>query len=211
MDSLTFLASLIGSVIWPLTLIIVLILFRTQLNDLVKTLKNLRYKELEINFNEEIGKIEKIVDEKELLPSTMKNGDKDNLREKYFELISSLEEHIISVADISPTASISLIWSILERQIRLAAMRVPTNRPPDMRINVQQYMQIFFERGYITKNTTLIFKELYNLRNKAVHNDPGILLITRNDVVEYWSLTKVILEKIALLGISEAKHLEIKY
>ena len=50
MDVLTFIATLIDSLVWPIIIIVFVVLLRKPLSDLIPFLERLRYKDFELQF-----------------------------------------------------------------------------------------------------------------------------------------------------------------
>lgn len=66
MDWLTFVATVAGSVAWPVTALIIVHLVRKPLVELLPTLKSAKYKELELEFGEKLGQLESQAEEANL-------------------------------------------------------------------------------------------------------------------------------------------------
>jgi len=103
MDWLTFAASIINSVAWPIVIIIVVLLFRSNILDILPSLSKLKYKGIEVEFRKELYKLKEKVVEDELL---------------YNNYVMSLElerkrNHLAQIALISARAAIVESWEQL--------------------------------------------------------------------------------------------------
>ena len=63
MDWLQFLASIIGSLAWPLALVVIVLILRRQLVDILRRLKRLKYGEAEAEFGEKLEEVEEDIAE----------------------------------------------------------------------------------------------------------------------------------------------------
>ena len=57
MDWITFLSKLIDSVVWPVSIIILALIFRSPLSELIQVLKKFKYKGFELEFDSEVKKL----------------------------------------------------------------------------------------------------------------------------------------------------------
>jgi hypothetical protein len=87
-------------VIWPATVLIVVLILRRPLTRLLESTKKLKYKELELEFSKGIEQVQ--AEAKEALPEVL---DKNK---------SSVEVDLYGLASISPTAAITEAWRAVE-------------------------------------------------------------------------------------------------
>lgn len=57
MDVLTFISELIKSLAWPVAIIILVILLRKPIVELIPLLRRLKYKDLELEFSQEVTEL----------------------------------------------------------------------------------------------------------------------------------------------------------
>jgi len=57
MDALTFISELIKAVAWPVTAIALVVLLRKPIVELIPLLRRLKYKELELEFAQEVSEL----------------------------------------------------------------------------------------------------------------------------------------------------------
>lgn len=67
MDTLTFLSSVIGSLAWPATIVVLVFALRNQLPDIVRSLKSIEYKDFKMTFERKVKEV--AADVKEALPA----------------------------------------------------------------------------------------------------------------------------------------------
>jgi len=92
------LKSLVGSLSWPITLIICLLILRKQLNALISKIGKLKYGDLEADFSREVRKIS--VNIKEITPDIIE-PEKNSTK--------TFVEEIEEIANISPKAAIPYV------------------------------------------------------------------------------------------------------
>src|SRR5690606_42060334 len=57
MDALTFLSEIIRSVAWPVTVVVLVVVLRKPLVELIPLLRRLKYKELELEFSQQVSEL----------------------------------------------------------------------------------------------------------------------------------------------------------
>lgn len=160
MDWLTFLSRVIDAIAWPGTVLVVIFLVRKELPAIVRSLRRLKYKDLELEFGVTVKAVANEV--KEAIPAptepTLLPAQSNT------DALARLQ----SIADISPRAAILEAWLFVEaaaadviRKKNVArAVRYPG--PQRLRDNLQQ-AEVLNERQL------WVFESLRRLRNEAVH------------------------------------------
>src|ERR1051325_1135276 len=111
MDWLAFFASIIASLAWPLTVIILVILLRDPLTRVLLTLTHLKYKDLEIDFKRELEELEekaKAIDVKPQLPEIRASEKKDTL-----QFLAEARQ----LAAQWPEGAVTLAWQAVEHEL----------------------------------------------------------------------------------------------
>ena len=157
MDILTFTLEVIKATAWPLSAILIVILLKEPLAALLKQMKTLKYKDVEIDFGEKIDSVTQEAS-KELpeVPATTEVED----------------EKIKELAQLSPRGAVLEAWINVESAFKEAAQR---HGFIDDKINPFQpgkFSSIIYQfqvSEHIGKGTIEIFQKLNRLRNEAVH------------------------------------------
>ena len=121
MDFLTFISNIIDSIAWPTSVIVLAFLFQSPLSKILESLTNLKYKDLSVNFKNELNDIEETADQDNSLEQNTTSENNSNI-----EVTKTREEEIEQVAFISPQAAIPLAWSSVEQAL-LKAVNKPFN------------------------------------------------------------------------------------
>src|SRR5262245_24456347 len=144
-------------VIWPVTVLILVLILRRPLIALLQSTKKLKYKDLELEFRKGIEQVQ--AEAKEALPEVL---DKNK---------SSVEIDLYGLAQISPTAAITEAWRAVESSAKsLIAFKghkldYEVDRP-------YKLIQDVLVRGkIIDQRRGKIFNDLRQLRNKIVHTE----------------------------------------
>jgi len=163
MDILAFVASIVGSLAWPVTVLIALILLRKQIIDLIPGIRRLKYKDLEVDFGKELEKIEKNVRTIEAppparmpLPAGMQP---ESLPKTQAELLERL-------ATLSPNAAILESWRNVERALDYYFKSRSVERP----LSGQAIAGHLDYDPNFPPQLVSAYQELRLLRNKAAHD-----------------------------------------
>ena len=159
MSWLEFFSKIIDSLAWPASILFVLYIIRGELPTIARSLKKLRYKDLELEFEKTA---QEIVEKAKLsLPET-KNIQLSGQSQD--ELI----DRLISVSELSPRSAILEAWLVVEAAaVDVAKKKGISNfksHPGPMRL--RDYL---VKGDLLNKDQQEIFEQLRFLRNEAVH------------------------------------------
>lgn len=160
MDILIFILEIIRALCWPVTVLILVTLLRKPLGILLTTLKNLKFKELEISFSQEIRELEDKIPEdiKDLPPEKRATEETQSESERLNRLLKD-----------SPRSAIIDAWRIVE----LAAGQAFHKQNPIPKIpnwNIKEILVSLETDGFVTEATGNYFRALNQLRNQAIYN-----------------------------------------
>lgn len=153
MDWLQFSASIVGSIAWPLAAIIIVALFRKVLVALLSKLTKLKYGDIEATFGEALEQAER---EGAALPEPAQGE----------QLPPALDD----LAKYSNNSAIFIAWLEVEAALldrARSAGLLKTN------MSALQAARELFGRQMLNKQTYQITRDLFNLRNIAVHPASG--------------------------------------
>ena len=178
MDKLEFFSSIIKSVAWPAVLLIIVVLLRKPIIKILSNLHKVTYNNLEMDFTNKLEEIEVTLEDKQLPEVNNQFNNTDS--------------EIKTVAEISPAASITMSWSMVEKEIMSTVKRIaispdyPPYNSPLKNINLLK------ESGTIDLDTLNSLNELRELRNKAVHGHMSVEKITYLEAIKFYDLSKKI-------------------
>ena len=162
---------LVSSLAWPITVLVIVFVFRSELAKAFSRLSNLKYKELEVKFGTDLEKVEKeakLINLKTHIEVTTNTSAKLSVDSEY--------EQLIKIAELSPRAAITAAWFEIEK----AAKEVITNaglklKRPENVIEVVNYL---VKERLFNESAISVFNNLRRLRNEATHAPEFVLSIS---------------------------------
>jgi len=178
MDWLQFLASVIGSTAWPISLVVCVFLLRRELIHLLSRLRRFKYGGAEAEFGEKLEEVAQEIDE---LPSPSPNVAKAEVAKpdlSDFELFSNNSAVFVSWLEVE-----SAILNLARK-----ANLLQVNMPASLAAN------LLLKRELIDFPTYRAIQELLDLRNLAVHPTKA-RLVSKEDADRF----KVLASKVAAI------------
>ncbi len=173
MDTLTFIIELIQILIWPVTVLVIFLLLRSQIEQLFPSLQRFSYGGLELDFSRQVQELS--LRARQSLPAPAANSD-----------LQAERQHLIDLAAVSPRAAVLEGWLQVERAALDAAKRHSLNLPSREARSPLLLGQALEDASIISDNTTAIYHRLRNLRNIAAHANQ--FLIDPDLAIEYTDL-----------------------
>lgn len=179
MDFLTFLAQLIDSLAWPVTVLVVVWLLRRPLAQLLPEVRKVKYGDFEAEFGREVEELRERMAEVMPPPKT---------EPEEAESFGRLED----LAKVAPNAAVLQAWNEVEsaaRNLLEARGRTVDADSPTPYLRIERMLQ----RGELVEERKVkIFKDLRRLRNKVAH--AAGYEITRAQAEEYIELALALRE-----------------
>ncbi len=179
-----FISSLVNSLAWPISLVIILIIFRKYIIKIIPSIEKLKYKDFEVEFSKTM---------KELMDKSKEDIEKQSIKENKLKI--SAENKLFGLVDISPRSAILESWLLVET----AASKALQRKDPEM--IKKTYMIAPLRLGeYLNRNQLInanqleIFNKLREIRNKAVHVSEAQFNV--NEVTEYIKLSLLLTNQI---------------
>ncbi|MBN4054332.1 hypothetical protein JYT87_01350 [Nitrospira defluvii] len=160
MSWLEFIAKIIDSLVWPASILFVLFILRGELPAIARSLKKLRYKDLELEFEKSA---QEIVEKAKLsLPETSKNIQLSGQSQD--ELI----DRLVSISELAPRSAILEAWLVVEAAAVDVAKKkgISTFKSYPGPMRLRDYL---VKGDLLNKDQQAVFEQLRNLRNEAVH------------------------------------------
>lgn len=153
----TFTSNLVGDLAWPAVVAAALVIFRKPISALIRSLKSLRWREWEADFE---GRVEEAKEVAEALPATLETTVEFPAPTV---TTASWGEDLEGVAEDSPTAAVLDAWRRVEGEVRRLAQ--PYGRGSTIRA-----AQRLAEGGVIPRPVLSVILDLGGLRNQLAHN-----------------------------------------
>jgi uncharacterized protein YutE (UPF0331/DUF86 family) len=180
LDWLTFITELIKSLIWPLTVLVIVILLRKPIAGLIPLLQRIRYKDIELEFGRQIREVRAEANEE--LPPPKKAED----------AIEQAADPLFELARVSPRASVLEAW----RQVETAALDAVQRNSVSLKYreagSSTRVIRALENANVVDPAAMAIFHDLRALRNLAAHA-PEYALSTEA-VTEYVELARRLID-----------------
>ncbi len=181
MDGFAFIAEIIKAVAWPSAVIALVILLRKPIVELVPLMKKLKYKELELEFAQEIEELKSHVGN----ALTKRNGEPD------LQTVSSKAMDLVSY---SARAAIIEAWIELEAVAVEKASSFWNQAPSEAFRNDPKLGDYLHKCKVLDDKQVVIYKKLRKLRNKSAHSED--LNLSEKDARSYVNMASILIEKI---------------
>jgi hypothetical protein len=158
-DGLTFTSNIISTLAWPITVIILFFILRSELPNIAKSIKKFKYKDVELEFGAAVQAV--AAEAKGSLPASKSNIIAGKTTE-------DIKNRLDTVAEIAPRAAILESWI----QVEAAAADVIHKKGLDSKVSAlgpARLLATLKNEGILNGKQTLIFEQLRMLRNEAVH------------------------------------------
>lgn len=177
MDLLAFFASLVSSLAWPVTIVVVVLALRRPIAHLLPELRELHYKDIRVEFGRKLEEIEAQVNRAQLPEGSGElSVPTSNSYPKTFQ------EYVARIAEISPRAAIAEAWRFVEGGLHEIAKQHDLP-PPTSAPAIEHFLR---RHGRVPDTAANLLWELRQLRNRAVH--AGDFDLTSEQAREYGEL-----------------------
>jgi len=197
MDWLTFIASIVGSLAWPLTVggaIYVLLRHGRKIAGLVK---NIKYKDLELALRDDFEKATTIAESiRAGLPPPTDAA----------EATPSVDEELMRIAAIDPSLAVLRSWQHLEAKVTELIRLNGLVRF----VTPQEFMQRLLHLEKLTSQDLELYNRLRSIRNEAVHAHDQKRPLSIAEVAEYNGLIETLVERLEQIR-SEPGYVDIDW
>lgn len=154
MDTLTFLAEILKATAWPITTVVIAILFRTEFRALLRRIRKGKIGSAEIHFEEEVKKLTNAAQEITITPATG---------------AITLKPEVVSLATLNPRAALLSAWIEIETALTNLAQKHGLLNDQTRR-NTSALVRAIANADLIPKSQVPAFLVLRELRNDAAHD-----------------------------------------
>jgi hypothetical protein len=176
MDWRTFFVELARAVAWPATTLIIVCWLRGPLAELIRLLRKVKYRDVELEFDkaDRLGTV--VLKEKisASSPQTMRDA--------------RVSDSVKEILKTSPESALIIAWKELEMSMRTAANRLPSATAIEPgNLSLYDILNKFTNTGKITAAQAELFQSLWHLRNLVAH---GLTdkVVTDEDAQKYAQL-----------------------
>jgi len=190
MDALEFAATLVKSLAWPITLLIIALVMREEIKSLLRSVTNLRFKDLEVDFGKELAEASR--EAGEMRPDNLET--KEDANAAPIRLLLEAE----SLAQFFPASAVELAWSTVEDELMSAIMRTASSPDYPPYNSALRNASLLESAGLINQPVTQIVKRMFRLRNIALHGDSDVVSV--NEALGFISLAKWLVTHLGRVG-----------
>ena len=160
----------IEALAWPLASVFIIVFLRKEILDRLKALQKIKVGSLEAEF-------QAALDSSSILDKTENKVSDDKL--------DSIIPELLSIAMISPKATIPHAWSILEKEMINCLESHQGWKDDRMGFRIDKHIDVLMEEGLISLENREALHELRSLRNKVSHNYDETEIITFHTARKY--------------------------
>jgi hypothetical protein len=184
-----FIADIISSMVWPFVVLSIIFMFKSEFVKIIQRLAHLKYKDLELDFEEV----------KQQAAELHKEIFEEKAEEKNPDLVS-LEGQILDVVERAPSAAILLAWSGIETVMASAVMRMSISPDPPSYRSPMHCLEMLTKHGGLTSRYSNLLNDMRILRNKVTHDQNSMISTTKEQALNYAHAAKDVIQHIENLG-----------
>lgn len=154
MDTLTFISEMVKSLVWPVTVLALVVILKKPIVELVPLLKHLKYKELELEFSEQVMELK---------------AEAESHKKERAESEAGSSNPYEDMVSFSTRAAIIESWLAVESAAEATAMSFWNQDPSKIISNLNQLGEYLHKCNVLDKNQLNTFHKLRQLRNKVAH------------------------------------------
>ena len=191
MDALTFISSIIESLSWPAAIVLLVCLLRKPLSALLPNLKRIKYRGVELDFRDELQKLEgqartaglQIPEEPQERGTEPRTSD-DSIAEA------------TRLATEFPEPAVGVAWMAIEQELTNAVVRMdisPNIRPPKV---AARNIALLHEHRCIDADTRDLLDRMRQLRNAALHPQTYVGRLSTDEAREFVGLAQALSDRL---------------
>jgi hypothetical protein len=194
MFTLQFIAEIVDSIAWPVTVVALIYLLRRPLGELLRDVSKFRYGDFELDFGREISALEDKAKTAGLVVPAAKTPKRHPPNSD--QIISDAQRLAVDF----PGPAVGLAWTAVERELIQAVMRLKISADFPPYNSPLRSIVMLGKQGYLDKESQEILDRMRKLRNAAVHPGADLMRISSDEAQEFITLTEGVTAKLKSLG-----------
>jgi uncharacterized protein YutE (UPF0331/DUF86 family) len=182
MDALTFIEKIVGSAIWPVTVLTIVLILKRPIISLLTRLRKFKSKEVEVELGADFEAIEKAAKDQIEAGSEVADEQAD----RYARLLKS-----------SPKTVIVENWKRIEKSASQVLLNLRVEISDEDFKRPMMLVEKLLVHEIVDEETHALIRNMLILRNKVVHYEP--LRIKAKDAKAYYENSVLILKKLRAL------------
>ena len=206
MNWLQFFASIISSLAWPVAVVILVFLLRKPLTQILIALtrvKNLKFKDFELDFGTELQDIKRTVANAAPIEQAEQTS-KEERDSTSAQTGPSSEQQLVTNTYITEAiqltssgfseAAVLVAWKAVEEALMNAALRLDLTHSGRAAISPGRNIDLLRAEGYIHTSTAEVLNRMRKLRNTAAHSSSEQGKVSGDDAIEFTDLASTLTE-----------------
>lgn len=191
MNWFQFFSSLVASLAWPATILVLALTLRSPVTRVLLTLTRLKYKDLELDFGRELRQLEAQAKSIEVQPEQAK--PLPPTQRGAMQLLAEAER----LAQEFPGPAVAVGWQAVEDELQSAVMRLAISPGYPPHNSSLKNAELLLQQRAVNDNTIDLLKRMRNLRNMAVHGTRGAGNITTDEAIEFIALARGVVNRLS--------------
>jgi len=190
MNLLDFISSVINSISWPISIIVIVVIFRKSISELLPKLRQFQYKDFKIIFEKNLAKIQS-----DLQIPALKKASNQLPKSKELKTKSNKKslEFYKTLAEVSPRAMMVEVWNDFEIIGNQIYKNLKLSKAYSS-LSMAELINVLYKKEYLSKSEAEALVKLRALRNELVHTKNTNISI--DNLAEYSHLLNRITEKL---------------
>jgi hypothetical protein len=169
---------IVEALAWPVTAIVIVLLLRLQIEKLLGRLSQLKFKDVEATFGQQLREAE--ADLRQAEDSQVIVGSS---RLKGAEYYSDALNNLTRISQMSPSAGIAEAWRYVELAARKAADTLGITMIGS--VGESQAIHTLVDKGILSSNVISLYQRLRQMRAEAVHSrDASVSTLQAENYIE---------------------------
>jgi hypothetical protein len=179
---------------WPIATVVVCLIFYKQISNFLRTAK--RIKGMGVEFERDLSELQ--MKAAEITAQARTNSNQERLPEN-----GNLLEQARSIANISPSAAISFVWTSIEHQLRETTVRfLGKDNQLIHRFSINQ-INALEKADIINSSIAEILHRMREMRNKVTHKADSIDSVSANEAVSFAEMGEYVIEYLKMIPANE--------
>ncbi|MBF9142051.1 hypothetical protein [Hymenobacter properus] len=187
-DVFGFIQSLVASIAWPVTAIVIALLLKKPIQDAINRLNKFKYGDAEASFERELQNLKDTAEAANIVY--------DERAEIKVALNKTLLEEVQQVASISPSAAIPLAWSQVESEITDLTYRTAISPDSPSYNSPSKNVELLKKEGYLDLETYQTIVSMRQLRNSVAHSYTSGIKVSVQEAIEYGKLAEAVSKRL---------------
>lgn len=192
-----FSRDVVGSVAWPIAVIVIVLILREDLRKLLASIRKYTYKDHTVDFGREL---EATKEQAEVLTPPLVLPSTSSSSSSITETESEDVERLRRIAEHSPNAAVLEAWLMVEKALVEAVNRLGVDLQSPSRRRPQLLLRALSSKEKVDRETIILIDQLQRLRNEAVHSVSmqfdGARPLGQDDAVSYAEIAVAVAQRL---------------